>query len=448
MAERILVAFEGAGAGVGELSWGQREMWGAMQRSRNWMPIGAVLPLPAGTTVDDVVADLRFLMGRYPTLRTRLRLGPDGATQVVSGSGEVALEIVDAAPGADPAEVAERVRRRYWDTAYDVATGWPVRMAVIRHRGVPTHRVWVMCHLVTDAAGAAIMMSELAARDTTGRDTTGRDTTGGVAAMPPIAQAQWQRSPAGQRQCELALRHWDRLLRTVPAHRFPEPAHRPRPRYWNGTFTSAALPAAVDAVAARAGTGVSAVLLAAFALALARVTGVNPVVARVVVNNRFRPGLAATVSPIVHNGLCVLDVAGTALDVAAARTRRAALTAYKYAYYDPPRLDELIARVNGERGEEVDLGCFFNDRRQPSGGGVPASPPRAATPPESTFRWHERQDSNPYDRFFLTVDDAPGALTMSVFIDTHHVSPAHAEACARGMETEAVAAAGQAGSRR
>src|SRR5689334_17346155 len=75
----ILVPFEGEGSGVAPMSWGQRELWGGMLSQRTWMPLATVLPLPAGTTVQDVVRDLRFTMGRYQSMRTRLRFEPDGS---------------------------------------------------------------------------------------------------------------------------------------------------------------------------------------------------------------------------------------------------------------------------------------------------------------------------------------------------------------------------------
>jgi condensation domain-containing protein len=431
MADRILVPFQGDGGGVGELSWGQLELWGAMCSKHTWMPMGTVRSLPAGTTLDDLVGGLRFLMRHYPTLRTRLRLDPDGTKQVVAESGEVALEVVDAG-AADPAEVAEQVRLRYWHAEHDFAGDWPVRMAVIRHRGVLTHRVWVNCHLVTDAIGATIMVSELARRDA----------SGSAAAMTPLAQARWQRSPAGQRQNELSLRHWEGLLRTIAARRLPVPAQRIAPRYWNGTFTSRALPLAAEAIAARAGVETSAVFLALFAMALNRVTGVHPVVTRVTVSNRFRPGLATTVSPIVHNGLCVLDVTGGSIDDAVRQARQRAMVAYKRAYYDPRRLDELVDRVRHERGDEVDVGCFFNDRRQVTAGPVPTAAQVRSARPASTFRWDDKQDDERFDPLFVSVEDAPDGVAMLVCIDTHHITPADAEACLRGMEDVAVAGAG------
>jgi hypothetical protein len=429
MANRILVPFQGDGGGVGELSWGQLELWGAMCAKHTWMPMGTVRPLPAGTMLGELVDGLRFLMRHYPTLRTRLRLGPGGPKQVVADAGAVSLEVVDA-DGAEPAEVAEQIRQRYWNADHDFVSDWPVRMAVVRHRGVPTHRVWVNCHLVTDAIGATIMVSELARRDA----------GGSAGAMPPLAQARWQRSPAGARQHTLSLRHWERVLRAIPARRFPEPAHRVSPRYWHGTFISRALPLAADAIAARTGVESAGVFLALFAMAVARVTGVHPVVTKVVVNNRFRPGLATTVSPIVHNGLCVLDVSGS-VDEVVRRARRHAMAAYKYAYYDPRRLDELVDRVRHERGDELDVGCFFNDRRQGRSRPAPTAAQVRAARPASTFRWDEQQDEHGYDPLFVSVEDTPDGVAVHVGFDTHHITPDDAEACLRQMEAIGVAAA-------
>lgn len=180
--ERVLVRFTGGGAGTGELSWGQREIWHVIEVRKTWLPIGAVLPLPAGTTVEDAAEDLRFVMSRYPSMRTRLRFEPDGPRQVVASSGEIMLELVDAADDADPAEVAEQVRKRDFRRDLDYVNEWPLRMAVVRHRGVLTHRVWVMCHLVTDGSGALVILDELASRDT----------CGSAAATSALEQARWQ----------------------------------------------------------------------------------------------------------------------------------------------------------------------------------------------------------------------------------------------------------------
>src|SRR5688572_22962176 len=108
MAERILVPFTGEGSGVDVLTWGQEHIWGSMLETGSSLAMSAIRPLNDGATVDEFVSELRFYMSRFQTMRTRLRNVANGRTlQVVSDSGEVALDIVDAGPDADAAKVAD-----------------------------------------------------------------------------------------------------------------------------------------------------------------------------------------------------------------------------------------------------------------------------------------------------------------------------------------------------
>ena len=425
--------FAGGGAGAGELTWSQRELWDGMRLKRTWLPIGAAMRLPAGSTVEGALAELRFLMSRYPSLRTRLRLDPDGPRQVVAAAGETRLEIVDAPDDADPAAVAEQVRKRYFNGNHDVVTDWPLRMAVIRHRGALTHRVWVFCHLATDGTGIQLMLQDLGARP-------GPDGNGAPA---PLEQVRWQRSPAGQRRSEAGLRHWEAILRRLPARRFPPRPATPGPRYRLALLDSPATLLAARVIAARTGVEVASVLLAAYAVALARVTGINPVVVQPTVSNRFRPGLARTVSPIIQFGLCVLALPAGTVDEAVGYTRHRAIAAYKYAYHDPVRRAELVARVGRERAEELDLSCYFNDSRlQPAlAGPPPTSAQLRAALPASRFQWLQQQDHRPFDRLFVTLENVPDSAEIEVAADLHHLAPGDLEGCVRGMEEVAVAAA-------
>jgi hypothetical protein len=441
-AERLLVEFSGEGSGVADLSWGQREIWAAMVRQETWLPIGTVRPLPPGTTVADVAAELRFLMSRYQPARTRLRCDPDGVRQVVSESGELTLEIVDADPGADPAEVAEALRASYAEKGYDLTTEWPVRVGVVRHGGVPAFQVTVMCHLVTDAAGGARMAAELG--DWRRARSGGGEPVGPMAAMQPMEQVRWQHTPAGRRVDEAARRRWEGILRTAPPRRFGAPPPPCRPRHWKGEFGSPALHLAVRAIAGRLGVATAPVLLALYAIALARLTGVHPVVVQVVTNNRFRSGLVGAVSPVSQTGLCALDVAGMTVADAVAQARRRAMTAFKYAYYDPQGMDELIARVGRERGEEIDVACYFNDRRplsrESDGGPEPTPEEVRSALAGSTFDWRVTGEKS-FEHLFVHIENVPDRIGITVAGDTGFISPADMEALVRGMERVAVAAA-------
>src|SRR5512142_1896605 len=351
-AERVSVPFSGTGAGTGPLSWGQIESWNAVRTLGHWMPIGGTKPLPRGTTVADVADELRYLMSRFVTARTRLRFGPDGTPwQEVAAAGEITLEVYDADPGTGGA-MAEAVAERYRDTDLDFSVEWPVRMAVVRDDGAPSHLVALLSHFATDGVGALTMIREVAERP--------RDPVDG---LPPLEQARWQRSPAGQRQNAAAQRYFEGILRRMPAARFRTPAAPCHPRYWRAVFDSAALPLALRPVVDRTGADPSVVLLAVFATALAETFGRNPVVVRPLVSNRFRPGLAGVVCTAVQAGLCEVDAAGADLDEVVARAARAALPAYKHAYFDQRDLFALVDRIGAERGERLEIGCFLNDRR-------------------------------------------------------------------------------------
>jgi hypothetical protein len=396
--------------------------------------------VPAGTTVEDIVAQLRFMMGRYQTMRTRLRHDPDGRTrQVVFASGEVALEVIDVADGDDPGEVAERTRERFCDTDYDFVDEWPVRMALIRHRGVPTHQAVAICHLVTDGFGTLVLIREREDRDLV----HGGRPAPPITALEPMEQARWQASPAGRRELAATLRRWEKHLRAIPARRFPGSTDRREPRYWQVRIDSPATLLAIRAIRARTTVDTSSILLTLFVVALARVVGVNPVVTQVVASNRFRRGLTDTVSPVTHPGLCVVDLADTGFDEALTLVEARSTAAYRYAYYDPAALCDVIARVSRERGEELDLACFFNDRRLLTRDHTDGPPP---TPAElraalgrTTLRWSSQD--RPIERLFVTINDEPDTLDYEIFGDTHHVAPADLEACGLAMEAMAVEAA-------
>ena len=76
--DRIMVPFSGDGAGIDRLTWGQADHYAAMIRMKTWSPLGGVAPLEPGKTVADITEELRYLMSRFPSVRTRLRYDTDG----------------------------------------------------------------------------------------------------------------------------------------------------------------------------------------------------------------------------------------------------------------------------------------------------------------------------------------------------------------------------------
>ncbi|WP_426511788.1 condensation domain-containing protein [Dactylosporangium sp. McL0621] len=434
----ITVPFSGAGTGTEELTWAQFAAWRSMGVVEAVEWAGGTMALADGTTVAGIATLLGFIMGRHQSLRTRLVFDGDGPPrQSLAAAGEVTLE-VHAAPG-DPADLAAAIRARFEAAPWDPVTDWPVRMAVVADGERALHLVALYCHMVIDGYGFEALVADLANLD----PATGR-ALAPVEGVQPLELARAQRGRAARRQHEASLRYWERHLRTIEPRRFPE-ALDPQPERWQeATLTSPATALALGVVAHRTKVHTGTVLLAAYALVLARLSG-RPVGAfRVVVSNRFRPGFAASVSNLALAGLAVIDTADAGFDEVVARAWKAQLAAGMHAYYHPRDLWPLVERVGAERGVELDTMCYFNDRRR-SAAQAPSADP--ATPEEieaalgrGGLRWGPR--SNEYDATcFLHVDAGPGGLELTWRVDTAAVSPAMLESGLRGIETLIVDAA-------
>jgi hypothetical protein len=442
--DTVIVRFEGAGSGVAELSWGQHEIWQVMLDKGDSLPIGGVRALPPLQTVADVAAGLRFAMSRHQSLRTRLRLVPGGLPkQVVHTSGEIALEVVDAGDG-DPAEEAAAVAAGYMTRSFDYERDWPVRMAVITHHGAATHVAEIYCHLAMDGFGLAALRADLARYDRTGPEPAP------VTAMQPLEQARRQRSPAGRRAHDASMRHFERVAASAPDHQFSEQADKQQPRFWQVIYESRPGYLASRTLAARLGVSTSSVLLAAYAAALSALTSSQSVAVALVVNNRFRPGFADSVSTIAQSFPCLIEVGDTRFDEVCVRAWRSALVAYKHAYYDLAGKDEVNRRIAAERGAEPALGVFFNDLRMRSrelADSVSGDAATQAEPPSpraelarSTLTWGDRNDV-PADPMFLYINDVPDTLCYELWADSHFVSPPDMAALMRRIEAVLVDAA-------
>lgn len=400
MTDGVTVRFEGGGACVAELSWGQREMWSVMRVKGSSLPFGSVRALPKGQTVADVAARLRFIMGRHQSLRTTLRFGPGARVrQVIHAAGEITLDVVDAGDG-DPGEVAATIAAGYKERNFDYEREWPLRVCAVTHHGSATHVVKVLCHIAADAYGLAALDDDFASRCEHARPVT---------AQQPAEQARWQHGPAGARAHDASMRYIDRLAATVPGALFSESAGARTPRFWQATFESPAGYRAARMLAGRLGLGTSPVLLAAYAVALGPLAGGAPVAVEVVVSNRFRPGLAGSVSTVAQSCPCVIEAAGVRFEDVVRQTWRSALGAYKHAYYDPAR----------KKAPEMEV--LFNDRRVR--GRDDEAPDSATAVGETTLTWGERNDS-PEEKVSLCLEDKPGTLCCDLWADTRFVSSA------------------------
>jgi hypothetical protein len=443
--DRMAVPFTGAGAGTAPLGWGQKAIWQDMQESGNQFTMWGRIVLPEGSTVTDAATRLSGLMQRHAALRTRLTTGAGGRLeQEVSGSGQIGLEVLKISDDTDPAEVtgyADGLMTAWHLMRFDFHRDWPLRMAVVSHRGAAGHMVWALSHLVADGGAHLLLYADLVAS--------------GTASDPERPQildvARSEQEPQLRRLSSRAMRYWETQLRDIPALTFGEPGHplgRGEQRYWQARFSSPAAHLAMLAIAERTGTDAARVALAVIATAIGRATGVHPLTVKVMVNNRFRPGLADVIAPIAQNSVVTIDTTDTTIDEVVTRTRGASLTAGMRAYYDPDELGEVMARLDAERGYPARVTCRVNDQRAMIRRDDAASAAADDVDPatlgrklaDTTLTWLGPR-YNMHEQVNILIENKRDVVSLHMMWDRQCLTDSQVEALLRGVEEIAVEAA-------
>lgn len=464
--DRVVVPFSGPGAGTAPLTWGQKAILQDMRETGWTHNSSGAHNLPQGTTVEDVAEGLRGLMSRHPALRTRLATGPDGQPcQVVLAAGEIDLVVVHVADDVEPADAAKHADQMWYDwllAPIDPYREWSVRMAVVRHRGAARYLVLTFGHVIVDGSAIALLMAELGIGTAVARrvgdpppgarrapDGPG---AGGVpdGPMQQLELARREQTPQVRRLSDRAMRYWEAQLRSIPPLTFGQPRYPGRlgHRYWHGRFHSPAAYLAVLAIANRIRTDTSRVLLAVIAIAIGRATGVNPLTAKVIVSNRFRPRFADAIATVGQNSVLTIDSADTTVDEVIAQARRASMVAGLNAYYDPDQLEQLMARLDQERGYPARVTCRINDRRlttrqevEDAVRGTTVTPEQIrAKRAETWLSWDGPLDHLP-EQAFITIEDYHETVHLQVIFDTACLSEKQVERLLHGVEEVAIAAA-------
>jgi hypothetical protein len=445
--DRVVVPFTGADAGTAPFGWGQKAIWQDMQESGSQFTMYGMMALPDGSTVQDAVARLSGLMHRHAALRTRTITGLESRPyQEVAGSGQIGLDILAIGDDVEPTGYIDDLMAAWPLIRFDFQRDWPLRMAVLRQRGVCTQLVWVLSHLVADGAAHFLLLDDLVAAGTAGH-------AAGAARRPQILDvARGEQVPQLRQLSSRAMRYWETQLRHIPALTFGEPCHplgQGEQRYWQVRFSSSAAHLAMLAIAERTGTDASRVTLAVIATAIGRATGVHPLTIKVMVNNRFRPGLADVIAPIAQNSVVTIDVTDTSIDEVVARTRGASLTAGMRAYYDPDELGEVMARLDAERGYPARVTCRVNDQRamvrcaqETDPGEVSQVTPEQVRQrlTETTLTWLGPR-YNMHEQANLLIENQSGVVSLHMMWDRQCLTNEQVEALLRGVEEVAVEAA-------
>jgi hypothetical protein len=320
-----------------------------------------------------------------------------------------------------------------------------MQTAVIRHRGASLFRVLTFHHLAVDGTAVGLLLTDMGIGGGAPRRRLSPDT------IDVLELARQEQTPRLRQVSDRAMDYWRARVRDIPPWTFGSPTHpegRQGHRYWHGRFSSPAAYLALLAIAARTRADTSSVLLAIITTAIARATGVCPVTAKVIVSNRFRPGLAEAVAPLSQNSLVRVDVADVTVDEVVGRARRASRAAAMHAYYDPDQLADVCAQLDGERGYTARVSLRINDRRlgarQRAEAAVPTSqitPEQIqATMPETFLVWDGPLDLLP-EQAFITIEDVPETVLLQVIFDMECFTEEQVEALLRGVEEVAVEAA-------
>lgn len=443
--DRIAVRFIGEQAGTEPLTWGQKAILQDMRDSGNQFSMGGLAELPEGSTVADAAARLSRLMGLHAALRMRLGTDSSGRPcQEVAGSGQTSLDILTLPEHLDRAAV-EKYAYDLMDTwpltRFDFHHDWPLRMAVVRHRGGCVCLVWVLSHLATDGGGHILLLGDVHPGGPAGR-------AAGDLPCPHILDlAKAEQTPPLRQLSSRTMRYWESALRNIPEQTFGGPAPQAGRLHWQVRFSSPAAHLAMLAIARRTGADVSRVTLAIIATSIGRVTGISPLTIKVMVNNRFRPGLAKVIAPLSQASVVTIALAGSSIDEVVARTRGASLTAGMRAYYNPDDLAELTERLDAERGFPARVTCRVNDQRSmimreqeaTDIGEVTEQQVRQRLP-ETALTWLGRKPDM-YEQVNLLIENRNDILSLHLMWDLSCLTTGQVEALLRGVEEIAVEAA-------
>ncbi|MBV9821509.1 MAG: condensation protein [Actinobacteria bacterium] len=445
---RLVVPFAGTRTGRAPLTWGEKALLQDQKETGLALNATGAQNLAPGTTVESAAARLGKLMSAQPALRVRLGTDEDGSLyQEVHPGGEVAVEVMDFADDDDPYEVAaftEGLWQQWLIQPIHHFDDWPARMGIVRHRGRALYQILSFNHLVIDGTSMRYLMPEMGV----GELPAGAGTTN---PLDILQLAEYENSEAGQKISRRAMRFWESHLRDIPPRTFGEPIYpdgRLGKRYWHGRFASPAAYQAVLAIAQRTGADVSRAMFAVLSVALGRAMGLDRLRAKVILSNRYRPGFAEVIASLALNGIVSIDLTDATVDQVMARGRQALLASGMNSYYDPDHLNELMARLDAERGYRAEVTLRMNDRRRTTQKWTEEEVrARRVTPAdiqsrlgETFFSWDGTLETC-HDDAFVTIEDYRSTFHLQLIFNMACFTDKQIEDFVYGVEQVAIEAA-------
>ncbi|MFI6759234.1 condensation domain-containing protein [Micromonospora sp. NPDC050417] len=426
------------------LTWGQWALRFGVERypaNRVLINMRRVVPMPrrAPDEVDAVRRAVGALVGRHSSLRTRLRVIDGQWHQAVAAAGRLPTLLVRAADGdPDGTATARALADRLAATAFDFAQEWPLRVALVLVGGRVRQIVVVFSHTTVDFGAVEILLRDL-------RLLLLRGTVDAPVGPQSIDVAEREQDPRYRRRSVRCVDRWSASFARLTGQTLPWRAPPLEPRFRRAFLESGAADTALRLLAARHRVTSSTVLLAATTVLLARRSGNQVVGLYTMVSNRAVDGYRDAVANLAQLGLAVVDLTDRPSFADLLPTVwRAALDAYRHAYYDPSDLRRDPESTGYPSVPGTSPHCYFNDIRLATdldlfGRATSETEVRAAMT-GTTFSWLEHLDDFPW-RTRVEVVDRPGALGFILTADSAYLPPAEAERFLRELEHLLVEAA-------
>jgi Condensation domain len=374
-------------SGIGPLSHGQLEVWREVEglprerwhEANTW----SGWSLPDGVETEQVRRALRTVGAHHPSLHTAYDLAdPTSPTQSVAAFDDVELTAFES--GETAAMAAE-----VFDRPFDLRHGFGWRAHVVTESGRPTEVLLVRHHIVADGWCDGLLERDFY--------TFLRDPAAAPAATGPLELATWQHAAQQQRTWASAAAHWEKVLTFGAGNGFPGAD----PNVNQGlqcTVRSRVAHAHARELAARTRTSLSSVVLAAYTLAVARVTGVERLVAESMCSNRFRPQWREVVTSMNQWSAAPITAVDD-LEEHISRVHRAAMTAYRHSMYDV----DAVAGLRSSTGSH-EATCAYNFFTWQDLSGLPADDPEPV--------WEEPFSTIGHGCYLRAAEEAGVSLTL------------------------------------
>lgn len=349
---------------TGPVTFGQRSLLRSLEHFADADQAAANMPvsfeLPEGSEVAQVNRAWSAVVGAHPSLRTTFELGDD-PRQLEHAGRAVELEVVEL----DQATLDD-LRARVFDLERDL----PWRLVIATVDGRPSGLVGTVHQIAADGGGLAVVEWDL------------RRALEGAALEPglsPVDLATSQSGDGGERSLEFWVDAWKRFEPGAAASTLDESERQIAVLYSQEALASAAR--ASD----RTQTSIAAVMLAASALAIARMREVTHITIGLQAANRLSTAWAPIVTSMTQLAPVVLtlDEAITVDDFIRSAYRES-MSAYVRAAYD---VDALAARLRASGVESADpltIDTTFNCAQRQGDVPLAEDPARYSTVVSST----------------------------------------------------------------